>query len=298
MLGLKTVVFRTAIAASIAVAVIVMVAATDAPQSERTFQGASVNVGDGTARMFVDVATDGTPSTIGIALSAAALTGLPAKMNSTSRCFDKDGDKHLAHGECLGDYQSNLPMPNEAKKLNLPVSWGMVNWNPEGHMHPAPPVWGAPHFDFHFYMVDSALVDGIRPGSCGELIDCDDFATARVPLPAAQQPADYIDVAAAVSAMGNHLIDSKDPELANPSLGFTRTFIYGTYAGRVIFLEPMVSHKYLMSRPDECTPIKAPQAWATSGYYPTRYCVRYNAATSTYRITLEGLLRRQGTGAS
>lgn len=292
MLELRARMSRSAIVASLAVAAAFIVGATNYRPRERTLQGAAVKVGEGIARLFVDVASDGTPSAIGIALSAAVMRGLPSKMNSTSRCFDKNGDSHLAHGECLGDYQSTLAMPNEAARFNLPVSWATVNWNPEGHMHPAPPVWGAAHFDFHFFMVEPAVINSIRPGSCGEIIDCDDFVKARMPLPAEQQPADYIDVGAAVTAMGNHLIDSKDPELADPSLGFSRTFIYGTYAGRMIFLEPMISHAYLASLPDVCTPIKAPQAWATSGYYPTSYCVRYDSASAIYRITLEGLVQR------
>lgn len=147
-------------------------------------------------------------------------------------------------------------------------------------------------FRLPFLRGEPAVINSIRPGSCGEIIDCDDFVKARIPLPAEQLPADYIDVGAGVTAMGNHLIDSKDPELADPSLGFSRTFIYGTYAGRMIFLEPMISHAYLKSLPDACTPIKAPRAWPTSGYYPTSYCVRYDPATATYRITLEGLVQR------
>lgn len=283
--------FRAAIGASLAVVAAVAVDA-NGDSHERTLQGEAVKVGGGTARMYVDVAPDGSPRAIGIALSAAAMQGLPERMNSTSRCFDKDGDKHLAHGECLGDYQSTLSLPNEARKFNLPVSWATVNWNPEGHMHPAPPVWGAAHFDFHFFMVEPELINSIRPGKCGEIIDCDDFAKARVPLPAEQRPTDYIDVGAAVTAMGNHLIDAKDPELADPSLGFSRTFIFGTYAGRMIFLEPMISHAYLSSLPDACTPIKTPQAWPTSAYYPTSYCVKYDSVTATYRVTLEGLSLR------
>ena len=31
--------------------------------------------------------------------------------------------------------------------------------------------------------------------------------------------------------MGNHLVDARDPEIANPSLGFSHTFIYGAYTG-------------------------------------------------------------------
>jgi len=295
MLELRARMSGAAIVATLAIAAAFIVGATKGGSREGTLQGEAVKVGEGTARMFVDVTAEGSPSVVGIVFSAAALRGLPAKMNNTSRCFDKDGDKHLAHGECIGDYQSTLALPNEAKGLKLPVSWATVNWNPEGHMHPAPPVWGASHFDFHFFMAEPAVINSIRPGSCGEIIDCDDFAKARLPLPAEQQPTDYIEVGAAVTAMGNHLIDSKDPELADPSLGFSRTFIYGTYAGRMIFLEPMVSHAYLSSRPDACTPIKAPQAWPTTAYYPTSYCVRYTPKTQTYRITLEGLLLREAS---
>ena len=55
----------------------------------------------------------------------------------------------------------------------------------------------------------------------------------------------------------------------------------------------MVSHKFLSSRPQQCRPIRAPRAYATAGYYPTTYCVRHDAESATYRVTLEGLLYRQ-----
>ncbi|MEW5917760.1 MAG: hypothetical protein AB1762_15260 [Gemmatimonadota bacterium] len=269
-----------------------LLGATTGGSGERTLFGTAIKIGAGTARMFVDLARDGTPRALGVALSEAAMRDLPTRMNHTSRCFDKDGDKQMSHGECIGDYETTLALPNEATGLNLPVRYATVNWNPEGHAHPAPQVWSAPHFDFHFFLVEPSVINSIRPGSCGEIIDCEDFKAARAPLPAEQHPADYIDVGAAVTAMGNHLIDSKDPELANPGLGFSRTFIYGTFAGRMIFLEPMISQAYLAKRLSECTTIKTPAAWPTADYYPTSYCVRYDNKSATYRITLEGLVRR------
>jgi hypothetical protein len=84
--------------------------------------------------MFVDLGPGGTPRALGIALTEAALTGLAPRMNTTSRCFDKDKDGEVAHGECLGDYQSTLVQPGGAADLGLPVRWATVNWNPEGHM--------------------------------------------------------------------------------------------------------------------------------------------------------------------
>ena len=242
--------------------------------------------------MFVELGARGEPRVLGIALTQGALTGLATRMNTTSRCFDKNGDGTFAHGECLGDYEAELAMPAAAAKLGLPVRWATVNWNPEGHLQPAPPVWSAPHFDFHFFTVEPAVIRGIRTGPCAEFIHCEDSVRASTPLPARHAPEGYIDVGAAVAAMGNHLVDAQDPELADPTLGFSRTFIFGVYDGKLIFLEPMVSHSFLSSRPQQCTPIRGPKAYAVAGYYPTRYCVRYEASTTTYRVALEGLVYR------
>jgi hypothetical protein len=186
-----------------------------------------------------------------------------------------------------------VALPAGATDLGLPVRWATVNWNPEGHLPPAPPVWSAAHFDFHFFMVEPALIQGIRTGPRAEFIHCEDFARASTPLPEQHVPEDYIDVGAAVAGMGNHLVDARDPEIADPKLGFSRTFISGAYNGKLIFLEPMVSHAFLSSRPQKCTPVRAPKAYAIAAYYPTSYCVRHDAASATYRVTLEGLVYRQ-----
>ncbi len=262
--------------------------------TSNSLAGPEVPVGNGTARLFVDFGPHGEPRTLGVALTEGALTGLAPRMNTTSRCWDKNEDGQVSHGECLGDYQATLELPAGAADLRLPFRWATVNWNPEGHMAPAPPVWSAAHFDFHFFLAEPELINGIRTGPCAEFIHCDDFARASAPVPADYAPEDYRDVGAAVAAMGNHLVDVRDPELKDPKLGFTGTFIYGAYDGKLIFLEPMVSHKFLSSKPDRCTPVRTPKTYATAGYYPTTYCVRHDPATKTYRVTLEGLVYRKG----
>jgi hypothetical protein len=256
-------------------------------------RGPDVPVGNGTARMFVERGTKGEPRAIGIELTEAALSGLASRMNTTSRCFDKNGDGTVSHGECLGDYEAVLDVPAGAAELGLPVRWATVNWNPEGHLAPAPPVWSAAHFDFHFFIAEPSLIRGIRTGPCAEFIHCEDSARATMPLPSRHAPEDYINVGAAVAAMGNHMVDARDPELADPKRGFSHTFIYGTYDGKLIFLEPMVSHAFLSGRPQDCRPLRPPEAYATAGWYPTRYCVRHDAASATYRVTLEGLVQHQ-----
>jgi len=282
-----------AVAAVLAGAAVSLAANAAGPRGATTLHGPEVPVGNGTARMFIERGPGGEPRAVGIALSEAALSGLAKRMNTTSRCFDKNGDGAIAHGECLGDYQAELALPEGASDLQLPFRWATVNWNPEGHLAPAPPVWSAPHFDFHFFLAEPALIHGIRTGPCAEFIDCADSARAATPLPARHAPEDYSDVGAAVAAMGNHLVDVRDPELADPKLGFSHTFIYGAYDGKLIFLEPMVSHAFLSQRPQDCRPIRLPKAYATAGYYPAAYCVRHDAATGTYRVTLEGLAYRR-----
>ena len=161
-----------------------------------------------------------------------------------------------------------------------------------GHPPPAPPVWAVPHHDFHFYIMEQAAVGKLRPGACGELIDCDDYKRARIPVPAKYVNADHIDVGAAVPDMGNHLIDSKTPELVIKGREFTHTFIFGAYDGHVTFYEPMITLAYFQSRPDLCAPIKQPQAWETEGYYPTQYCIRYLADGERYTVSLEDFVHR------
>ena len=268
-------------------------AARTGREAATTLEGAEVAVGNGTARMFVELGAHGEPRVLGIALTKTALTGLATRMNITSRCFDKNGDGRVTHGECLGDYQAELALPAGAADLGLPVRWATVNWNPEGHLPPAPSVWSAPHFDFHFFMVEPPLIHGIRTGPCAEFIHCEDSARAGMPLPEQHAPEGYVDVGAAVAAMGNHLVDARDPELADPTLGFSHTFIYGTYDGKLIFLEPMVSHAFLSSRAQQCRAVRPPRAYAAAAYYPTTYCVRHDAGSETYRVTLEGFVYRQ-----
>ena len=100
------------------------------------------------------------------------------------------------------------------------------------------------------------------------------------------------DVGAAVPDMGNHLIDSKSPELVTAGTVFTHTFIFGAYDGHVIFYEPMITQAFLESRPDLCAPIKQPQAWEIEGYYPTTYCIRHLPDEGRFTVSLEDFVHR------
>jgi hypothetical protein len=250
-------------------------------------------LGNGWARAYVALDADGAPLALGVSLDKDALEGLPKEPDPTSRCFDRNGNGKIERDECVGDYAFTFMIPDgEAAQAVAPFKWVALNWNPHGHTSPAPPPWAAPHFDFHFYIATREAVKSLRPGSCGELIDCDDFKKATRPVPAKYVHPDHIDVGAAVPDMGNHLINSKSPELVKDGPAFTHTFIFGAYDGRITFLEPMVTRAYIASKPSMCEPINQPQAWEVGGSYPTKYCVRHLDRDGSYTISIEGFVRR------
>jgi hypothetical protein len=253
----------------------------------------SQKLGKGSARVFVAVDAKGAPVALGVSLDRDALEGLPHRPNAKSRCFDKNGNGKIDTGECSGDYELVFTVPQGARaKAALPFKWVGLNWNPHGHGEPAPPAYAEPHFDFHFYIAGRDAVRKLRPGRCGELIDCEDFKIATRPVPAKYVHPDHIDVGAAVPDMGNHLVDSKAPEIAKGGPRFTHTFIFGAADGAITFYEPMITRAYLASAPSMCAPIKQPAAWARAGSYPTQYCVRQSAKNGEITVSLEGFVER------
>ena len=268
------------------------VTAERAAQAKTMFSAAE-KLGNGTVKTYAMTGEDGRLTAVGIVFQAGMLDGLPTERSKTGRCFDLNKNGHTNDpGECEGDYEVRLAMPGAlAKRTDVPFRWVGVNWNPHGHV---PEAWSVPHFDFHFYMVDRAAVDGIRVGPCPIFIDCEDKKRALKKVSAKYVHHEHIDVGAAVSMMGNHLIDSKTPEMAkeNPK-PFTHTWIFGANDGQITFYEPMITLAYLRGRPNGCHRIKQPNAWARAGYYPTVYCIRYSEKHATYTVSLEGMKYRK-----
>lgn len=289
MLGMKG--HAVILLAAMAVAVLVAAPAQAAPGAVQF--GEKQQLAKGTVRTYVVSGADGKPTAIGISFTAGALQGLPAEPNRTSRCFDVNKNGRIDdHGECEGDYELRLALPRSAAGENdLPFGWVAFNWNPHGH---PPPPWSVAHFDVHFYMVEQQQIDAIRVGGCEIFIDCADRERALKPVAAKYVHPDHVSVGAAVGKMGDHLIDSKTPELApHDPKPFTHTGIFGAYDGHIIFYEPMVARNYLLAKPNVCTRIKQPKAWARAGYYPRRYCIRYSAKYDNYTVSLEALVHRQ-----
>ena len=290
---------RRAGASLIVAAGLVALLASWAPEGSRTYTGSTAGIGNGQVQSYVVLTPTGAPAAVGVNLTEGALEQLPVHKNSRSRCFDLNGDAIIAASECVGDEERILQLPDDiVARAQLPFRWISVNWNAEGHHPPppkpgeapAPPIYARPHFDFHFFAWDRERIEAIAPGPCGEFVDCGDFERGRKSIPPRYVPEGHVDLGIVVPRMGNHLLDSRSPELVDPATPFTRTFIYGAFDGELIFWEPMITFDFLRRTSDACFEIRRPAAYRKAGYYPTRYCIRTQAGTKQHTVSLEGFV--------
>lgn len=231
--------------------------------------GPSVAFGQGTARTWVQTDASGAAASIGIALTESALTGLPTTVS----------------GPSPSALMATLPLPPEAAGTGF--DHAELGWNPLGH-DPVQ-IYGLPHFDMHFYTISSATQLAILPND-------PQWATKAANLPGtAFVPSGYVAppapiAASAIPQMGVHWTDVKSPEFNGTP--FTSTFIYGSWDGKFIFLEPMMTKAYLQTHPNDTRTIPQPAQFAAAGSYPSSYSVAYDATAKEFRITLGGLTKR------
>ena len=176
-----------------------------------------------------------------------------------------------------------LPLPAEVSVP--PFRHVVLNWNPKGHIPPH--VYDVPHFDFHFYILTPEERAKVSIAGAG-------MALVQQKPPERYLPPGYIAAPGGEeSGMGAHWVDLASHEFhGNP---FTHAFIYGTYAGRIAFLEPMVANTFLEKKQNVDLPIAQPPAVQVKGYYPTRYFVRYDPARKEYQVGMDGMRLREAT---
>lgn len=234
---------------------------TTDPTLAGNYFSASQDVGDGAARTYVTLDADGNPTAVGVRFTEEALANLPDTGEGTSYLF---------------------ALPTEASATVFDNI--TLDWNPHGH-EPTD-VFTFPHFDMHFYMIDAAVKAEINPATNQNFNEM-----ARTLPPAEYMPTDYISPdSAAVPFMGVHLIDSKDPVVP-----FTEVFIYGSWNGKITFMEPMMTLDWLKTKPTLQETLKVPQKFHHSGYHPTTYSVSFDAEAGEYVIELGGMVMRQAS---
>jgi hypothetical protein len=235
--------------------------------ADGTAYGAPAPVGNGTVRSYVRY-EKGEAAEVGVAMSEDVMQGLP----------QASGEHPEGH---LDMHEFTLDMPDGNP---TPVKHIGFNWNPGGHEPPG--IYDLPHFDFHFYMIPVADRLAIIP------TDTATFNAKARNYPAPEfVPAGYIaPVPLGIPQMGVHWIDPTSPEFNGAQ--FTRTFIYGSWNGKLIFAEPMITKATIESKQTITTPIGVAKSYSQRGRYPSSYTIRWNQAAKQYEVALTGLVSR------
>ncbi|AWG23084.1 hypothetical protein FFWV33_16905 [Flavobacterium faecale] len=239
----------------------------------RIYAGPEVAVGDGLARTWVTLDSKGYPMEIAIEISEDAIKnpGEDSEMDMA------DGAMEMEHGQMI-----MLPLHSQAQK-STPFNHVGINWNPHGH--PPAQVFDSPHFDFHFYTIPLEEQLAI-PG----------WSTATDALfntypDAAFLPANYFTPPGADTAeaqMGKHWI----PTNIGDYLPFSKILVYGSYNGKVNFIEPMVTQAYLLQKINTSESYSQPLKVQTKGNYPTKYNIYHDTKTGKTQITLSDFVTR------
>lgn len=230
-----------------------------------TFYGPVVQMGEGHVRSWANIGHDDIPMAIGIEFTAGVL------------------NQHHEHnpGQASHDHDVLLPLHHKAKE-KMPFDHLTMGFMVAGH--PPPGIYSVPHFDFHFYKMPLAERLAIPAYPLAQSAFNNNPPTGFLPIL-------YVKAPAGEAQMGAHWMDVTSPEFNGQP--FSHTFVYGSYDGRVNFLEPMASLSFLESGATVHKAIRQPQLFDPSNnYYPTRYNIWKNAANNRHYIALDEMMWR------
>lgn len=226
----------------------------DTTSKEGTFFGAPKVLGNGTVRSYVILNNAGLPASVGFNFPESMLQNLPSGAGAQNMIM--------------------LDLPAEAAATGFEHL--ELDWNPNGHV--PLPIYGFPHFDFHFYLVGMSELMSITGGP------------DMTPVDAQFMPKDYVSGIMAQPNMGVHWTDTLSSEFHG--IMFTHTFVYGFYKSKMLFVEPMITKAFLDTKTDITLPLKQPAAYQKTGYYPSSYQIHYDASKKEYNVSIENLSKR------
>ncbi len=224
-------------------------------EKSNTFKGPQVNFGNGKVRSFITINHNGVPLELGVEMTDAALSGL--------------SPDPLAHPSYV------IPLQHMATEAT-PFNHVWINWNVHGHEPEV--LFGAPHFDFHFYLIGIPEREAIN-GVISDMLP-----------PLGYMPSTYFPTPGGVPQMGKHWIDTQHPVAPGT---FTQTLIYGSSNHKFTFVEPMITLAYLQSGARLSMPYAQPALFAiTNTYYPTVYNIYMDPESRTHYVTLSNFIKR------
>lgn len=161
------------------------------------------------------------------------------------------------------------------------------------------PFLGVPHWDLHYQVPTAEEVESwtCAEGDVGPTCQPGpgNAAFMQAPPPDYTPQTHYPDLLAMVPRMGTHLEDKNLPfTKANGLFHRQPALIYGSYAGRLVFWELMVSLDALRIARDSGTPhtgeFTHPRLFDRAGYWPTRWTISHEG--DYYRVEVHDLVYR------
>ncbi|MCW2119598.1 DUF5602 domain-containing protein [Flavobacterium sp. 7A] len=237
------------------------------------YSGPNVPIGSGTGHTWIKIDTKGFPQEIGIEITENAITN----PNMEDDAMVGHTSTSMEHGPAI-----ILPLHEKANQTT-PFDHIGINWNPHGHEPVG--VFDLPHFDFHFYIISIAEQLAIPAWSDATNALFNNYPAAEY------LPANYITPPGSGTAegqMGKHWV----PANSSDYLPFTKLMVYGSYDGKVNFIEPMMTQAYLLKKIDTSESYSQPLSFQKKGNYPTKYNVYHDDAKGITYITLSDFITR------
>jgi hypothetical protein len=231
-----------------------------------TFYGPAVQFGDGHARSWANITHDNKALAIGIEFTEGVL------------------QQQHEHIPDAGEHGHTVLMLHQKAKAVMPFDHLTMGFMTAGH--PPPGIYSVSHFDFHFYKMglnERLAIPAFSPAT----------AAAFNNLPSLQYiPTGYFrSPNEGIIKMGTHWVDLLSPEFNGQP--FTHTFIYGSYDGKVTFLEPMVTLATFQSGVTVQKQIRQPQLFdPVNTYYPSRYDIWKNEVNNRHYVAMDQMVFR------
>lgn len=235
------------------------------PPKEKVFKGAVSAFQHGKAWSWYEVDDNGNPLRLAVALDSTAMATLDRNAPGTP------GHHH----------ENDITVKLHPKATTAtPYQHIFLGWNPVGHEPEA--IYGKPHFDFHFYTTSEEERQAIPA------YEQDSVKFNNAPA-AGCMPPTYHNFGGGVPQMGAHWLDVTSSELNGQP--FTQTFLYGSYNGKVTFMEPMITEAFILANPNFSRDIPQPTKFEKTSSYPTK--MRIEKKDGITSIILEGFVKRQ-----
>ncbi len=231
---------------------------------QATVYGDAEPVGSGTARSFVSRDANNKPLAVGVAFTTGVLNGLPNIAMERAQDFP-------------------LPNPGPNSLNQTPFQSISMQWTP-GHIpNGRPNSQEVPHFQANFFLVSRAVRNTIFPPPLGN--------TMFVQPAAAEIPAGTLGFGNVVPFEGSPFIDPRNPQWSEEPAFQTVGYNFDFFQGHLDNIQLGVTNAFLPSQKEVTGAIAQPQKYPTTGYFPTQYHIKWDAANQQYLFYVENFVQ-------